>query len=222
MSAPRLICDLDGTLVDSAPSLCAAGNRLLAELGRPPVSVETYKSFVGRGQRVQVERLLEHGGGIPGGDAGPFLLRFRALYDPLQASAPMPGAREALATLRAEGWRLAVCTQKPEGKARALLAGLGFEVDAVAGGDTLTEPGGREILKPDPRLFHAAADPLGDGPALYVGDSETDAETAAAAGVPFLLYLEGYRKGEIAAAAAFDDWRAFPDLARAALAAAPR
>ena len=27
--APRLVCDLDGTLADSAPSLCAAGNLVL-------------------------------------------------------------------------------------------------------------------------------------------------------------------------------------------------
>jgi phosphoglycolate phosphatase len=222
VTTPRLICDLDGTLADSAPSLRAAGNRLLAELGRPPVTVETYKTFVGRGQRVQVQRLLEHTGGVPGDHVAPHLARFRTLYVPLEATAPMPGAPEALATLRAEGWRLAVCTQKPEGKARTLLAGLAIPVDAVAGGDTLTEPDGREILKPDPRLFHAAADPLGDGPALYVGDSETDAEAAAAAGVPFLLYLKGYRKGPIAAAAAFDDWRAFPALARETLAAAGR
>ena len=217
MSAPRLICDLDGTLADSAPSLRAAGNRLLAELGRPPVTVETYKTFVGRGQRVQVRRLLEHTGGVPGEEVEPHLARFRTLYDPLEATAPMPGAREALAELRAIGWRIAVCTQKPEAKARALLHGLGFEIDAVAGGDTLTEADGAEILKPDPRLFAAAAGPLGDGPAFHVGDSETDAETAANAGVPFLLFLGGYRKGEIAARATFDDWRTFPDLAREAL-----
>lgn len=217
MSAPRLICDLDGTLADSAPSLCAAGNRLLASLGRPPVTVETYKGFVGRGQRVQVERLLTHTGGVPGGDVTPFLAAFRETYDPLEASTPYPGAVEALATLAAEGWRLAVCTQKTVGKARRLLEGLGFAVEHVVGGDSVQGPDGQEVLKPDPRVIAAALAPLGEGPAAYVGDSETDAETAHAAGLPFLLHLDGYRHGPAEAlnpAAAFADFAELPALAR--------
>ncbi|MEC9432960.1 MAG: HAD family hydrolase [Pseudomonadota bacterium] len=217
--APRLICDLDGTLADSAPSLCAAGNRVLASLGRPPVDVETYKTFVGRGQRVQVERLLTHTGGVPGGDATPFLEAFRAGYDPLEASSAYPGAVAALETLAAEGWRLAVCTQKTEVKARRLLAGLGFAVEHVVGGDSVTGPDGAEVLKPDPRVIGAALAPLGEGPAVYVGDSETDAETAAAAGLPFLLHLEGYRKSPPEALApfgSFSDFSELPGLARRA------
>lgn len=211
---PRLICDLDGTLADSAPSLCAAGNRVLAALGRAPVSVETYVGFVGRGQRVQVQRLLEATGGVPGGEVDPWLRRFRELYDPLEASRAYPGAVEAVAALRAEGWRVAVCTQKPEGKAERLLAGLGFAVDHVVGGDSVTEADGAEVLKPDPRVLEAAAGPLGDGAAVYVGDSETDALTAAAGAMPFLLHLGGYRQGDVACAAAFEDWAEAPALAR--------
>lgn len=218
--APRLICDLDGTLADSAPSLCAAGNRVLAALGRAPVDVETYKTFVGRGQRVQVERLLTHSGGVPGGDATPFLEAFRAGYDPLEASTAYPGAVAALAALAGEGWRIAVCTQKTEAKARRLLAGLGFDVAHVVGGDSVTGLDGAEVLKPDPRVIGAALAPLGDGPAVYLGDSETDAETAAAGGLPFLLHLNGYRKSAPEAMnpfASFADFSELPALARRAV-----
>lgn len=216
---PRLICDLDGTLIDSAPALCAAGNTVLAALDRPPVSVETYKQFIGLGQRVQVERLLRHTGGIPGGDVAPWLARFRAAYDPT-AAAPYPGAAEALRTLAAEGWRLAVCTQKPEAKARQALAACGFSIAHVVGGDSL----GAEVLKPDPRVLAAALAPLGRGPAVYVGDGETDAQTASAGHLPFLLHLSGYRHGPAEAmrpAAMFRDWSDFPPLARAAAGLAP-
>lgn len=216
---PRLICDLDGTLIDSAPALCAAGNTLLDALDRPPVTVETYKQFIGLGQRVQVERLLRHTGGIPGGDVAPWLARFRAAYDPGAATA-YPGAAEALRTLAAQGWRLAVCTQKPEGKARQALAATGFSVAHVVGGDTL----GPEVLKPDPRVLAAAADPLGRGPAVYVGDGETDAQTAHQGGLPFLLHLNGYRHGPaqaMRAAAMFLHWKDFPPLARAAAGLTP-
>ena len=209
---PRLIADLDGTLVDSAPSLCAAGNALLAELGRPPVDVATYKGYIGRGMREQVRRLLAASGGVPGGDLDRFFARYRELYDPLSATRPYPGAVAALAALRAEGWRIGVCTQKPEAPARAILDAFGFVVDAVAGGDTV--PG---ALKPDPRLLGAAAAPLGAGPALYAGDSETDAATAAAGNMPFALFLGGYRHGPaeaMAPAAMFDDFAALPAIAR--------
>ena len=57
---PNIVFDLDGTLVDSAPSLCKAGNFLLAKLGRPQIEVETYKSFIGKGLLKQVEQLLRY------------------------------------------------------------------------------------------------------------------------------------------------------------------
>ena len=192
-----------------------AGERWLAPLGRAPVTVETYKTFVGRGQRVQVQRLLEATGGVPGGDAAPWLARFRETYDPLEASSAYPGAAQALRTLRAGGWRVSVCTQKPGAKAERLLEGLGLAVDLVVGGDSVTEADGNEVLKPDPRVIAAAAEPLGDGPAVYVGDSETDAETAAAGGLPFLLHLGGYRHGDVPADDAFEDWAEVPAVARA-------
>ncbi len=212
----RIVFDLDGTLVDSAPSLSAAGAALLAELGRPPVDVETYKTFVGRGVLKQVERLLLHTGGIPGGDPAPHFERFKQLYDPLSKTRPYPGAVAAVAALAAQGWRIGVCTQKAEAPARAILAHFGFDaVEALAGGDAI--PG---ALKPDPRLL-ARATPPGAGPVLYVGDSETDAETAAAGGLPFLLHLNGYRKGPIEAAATFYDFADLPRLAAEVLARAP-
>jgi phosphoglycolate phosphatase len=208
----RIVFDLDGTLVDSAPSLCAAGAALLAELGRPPVDVETYKAFVGRGVLVPVERLLTYTGGIPGGDAVPHFERFKQLYDPLSKTRPYPGAVDAVAAMAARGWRIGLCTQKAEAPARQILAALHFDaIEAVAAGDSI--PG---ALKPDPRLF-ALATPPGAGPILYVGDSETDAETAEAGGAPFLLHLNGYRKGPIPAAASFADFADLPDLAEEVL-----
>lgn len=62
----------------------------------------------------------------------------------------------------------------------------------VIGGDSLPQ------RKPDPAPLLAAAAGL-DGPVLFVGDSEVDAETALAAQVPFLLFTEGYRKAPVSA-----------------------
>jgi len=56
---------------------------------------------------------------------------------------------------------------------------------------------------------------LGARGGLYVGDSEVDAETAERAGVPFLLFTEGYRKASVESlphAAAFSHFDALPAL----------
>lgn len=217
----RLVFDLDGTLVHSAPTLTAAANALLAELGRPPVPEATVLAFVGHGMRRLVERLLERTGGIPGGDVAPHLAAYRRRYDadPLTGTTLYPGVAAALDRLAAQGHGLAVCTQKADAPARAILAGLGLAppVTGFTGGDSL--PG---FLKPDSRLFRHAADQLPPGPAIMVGDSETDAATARAAGVPFLLHLGGYNHvppEALGAAASFADFAELPGLVAATLAA---
>jgi phosphoglycolate phosphatase len=209
----RVVFDLDGTLVDSAPSIAAAANRVLAELGRPPVSVPTVTRFVGDGMAALVERLLAHTGGLPAGGVAPHLARYRAIYtsNPVAGTVMFPGVPEALAALAAAGHGLAVCTQKPVEPARKLLEGLGLMpmIGGLSGGDSVG------VLKPDPRLLEHAVAQLPPGPIIYVGDGETDAETARNARVPFLLHTRGYRRRPITAiphARAFDDFAQVPGL----------
>ncbi len=103
---------------------------------------------------------------------------------------------------------MGICTNKPEGPARHVLADLGLApfFATVVGGDRLP------VVKPDPAPLRLCAAEMGAARFVFVGDSEVDAETARAAGVPFLLYTEGYRKGPVESlphAAAFG---AFADL----------
>lgn len=209
----RIIFDLDGTLVDSNPTITAASNLYLAEIGRPPVSPEVSASFLGRGMRVLVERLLLHTGGIEGRDLDEELARYKAIYarDPVTGTTVYPGVYGALADLAAAGHGLGVCTQKANGPSLTILKALGLipPITAFTGGDSL------DVLKPDPRMLLHAAGQLPPGPAILVGDSETDAATAANAGVPFLLHTEGYRLAGIDAiphAAAFSDFAELPRL----------
>jgi phosphoglycolate phosphatase len=207
----RVIFDLDGTLVDSAPSLCHAGNAMIAELGRAPVDVETYKTFVGRGMRKQMEGLLSYTGGIPSDFEG-CLARFRTIYDanPLVKTVAYAGVLETLAELHEAGHALGICTQKPEAPARFVTSGLGLmpPITALTCGDTL------DVLKPDPAMLWHAAGQLPAGQVIFVGDSETDAQTALNADVPFVLHTNGYRKGEIATPHRFDDWAQLPAILR--------
>lgn len=209
----RIIFDLDGTLVHSAPTLAAAGNRLLDELGRAPLSVDAVAAHVGRGVPALVAGILAQSGGVPDGDLAPYLARFRAIYeaDPLTGTAPYSDVAATLARLAAAGHGLGVCTQKLLAPARALLEALGLmpPITALTGGDSL------DVLKPDPRMFRHAADQLLAGAPVMVGDSEIDAQTARTAGVPFLLFTRGYRHcalAQIPHAARFSDYAALPGL----------
>jgi phosphoglycolate phosphatase len=209
----RLIFDLDGTLVHSAPTLAAAANALLDELGRAPLPVETCLGFVGHGAARLVQGVLETSGGLPEAGLAPQVARFRTIYgsSPVEGTTAYPHVADTLRIFAAEGHGLGVCTQKPDAPALAILRALRLmpPITSFTGGDTL------DVLKPDPRMLFHAAGQLPEGPVVYVGDSETDAATAAAAGVPFLLYTEGYRRGPVSAIAhdaAFDDFRRLPSI----------
>jgi phosphoglycolate phosphatase len=79
----------------------------------------------------------------------------------------------------------------------------------VIGGDSLP------VRKPDPAPLLAAVQGLRSVAAVFVGDSEVDAETARAAGLPLALYSEGYRAAPaetLGAKVIFDDFRALPGL----------
>lgn len=187
----NIVFDLDGTLVDSAPDLMAAANKMLEGEGKPALDLATVTSFVGNGLPKLVERVLD-AAGIPQSQFPRLYDEVRDFYNaaPADDSRPFPGVVELLAKLKADGHRLGVCTNKPEEPARLILNLLHLEqyLDVVVGGDALPEK------KPHPAPLLHAFEALGDGARLYVGDSEVDAAVAKAAGVTFAIYSKGYRK----------------------------
>ena len=190
MTHAALLFDLDGTLVDSVPDLAAAVNKLLAELGRPALGEARIAAMVGDGVAKLVERALAaSGAGIPLPAA---LDRFLAFYEaePTRLTRPYPGVPGVLAELAAAGWRLAVCTNKPERATRAVLGGLGLDrfFGVVLGGDSLA------ARKPDPAPLLLALDRLGSASAdaAMIGDHRNDVLAARAAGMPVIFARYGY------------------------------
>lgn len=223
---PPVIFDLDGTLVDSAPAIRDVGNALMAEMGLAPLDLAETHAFIGNGAATFVARALDarEAAQTPAERAAA-TARFHTFYAAQSGaeSPPYPHVDAALSALRAAGYRLGLCTNKPEAPTRAVLAARGWEglFEAVIAGDTLP------VAKPDPRPLRAAAAQLsGDEPGvtpLFVGDSEVDAATAVAARAPFLLHLNGYRNappGALRHVAAFDDFARLPDLVHRIVAAA--
>ena len=56
MSQPIICFDLDGTLVDTAPDLLDSLNHSLGAGGAPLADATSFRSFVGHGGRVMIER----------------------------------------------------------------------------------------------------------------------------------------------------------------------
>ncbi len=208
-----IVFDLDGTLIDSAPDIWHAANAVLREAGLPEVSFEQSRGFIGRGARIFVERMERAVAGANAAVRTDHLhARFLHFYERAHDGTRVyPHVPEMLAELQGRGLALGLCTNKPMGPARAVLAHLGWEglFASVIGGDSLP------VAKPDPAplLTVLAAMCCAPAEAIYIGDSETDAETAARAGLRFGLFTEGYRKGSVAALAPdfhFSDYRDLP------------
>ncbi|RVT98968.1 HAD family hydrolase [Rhodovarius crocodyli] len=187
------VFDLDGTLVDTAPDLAAALNRQMTARGLAEIPLPKVTRMIGDGARVLLER------GFAFHDR-PFeeaaLEAF--LEDPdLEGGAlttVFAGIPELLAHLQAEGWRMAVCTNKPEKAARGLLANLGVDhyFRAIGGGDSFP------TRKPDPAHLLHTMGAAGGGRAVMIGDHMNDMLAARGAGIPAIFVTYGYGPVEMA------------------------
>ncbi len=184
-----LAFDLDGTLTDSVPDIAGAVNRTLAARGLPALSDPEVALMVGDGLQPLIDRAFAAVGAVPDAGAGADYL---ADYESRVAEATRlyPGVEAALDQLLANGWTLAVCTNKPERAARLLLEALGVadRFAAVGGGDSFA------AHKPDPRHLLGTIGAAGGDPAraLMVGDHHNDVRAAAGCGVRTIFAGWGY------------------------------
>jgi len=205
-----IVFDLDGTLIDSAPDIRIVGSDALAAAGLAPMTLEETRACIGHGAAAFVTQALAlRGAGGDGALHAKVLKVFLDRYDDaIDSTLPYPGVPEAVAALQAAGHRLALCTNKPTGPTRAVMAHVGLldAFETLICGDTLPQ------RKPDPAPLLAAVRAVGGAPALYVGDSEVDAATAEAARIPFILFTEGYRKGPVVSLSHTRRFDCFHDL----------
>ena len=193
LAGATIAFDLDGTLVDTAPDLIGTLNVLLDQEGLAPLPLSEARPFIGRGARWMIERGFQAAGATLDEARAPELFdRFIAYYlDHIaDESRPFPGVEAALESLRADGARLAVCTNKRTDLSLALLDALDLtrRFDAVIGADATP------ACKPDPRHLTTAVAAAGGAmnKAILVGDAGTDAGAARAAGAGLILVSFGY------------------------------
>jgi phosphoglycolate phosphatase len=196
-----VIFDLDGTLADTSQDLIAAANHCFRKMGAGNMLLPEQDAGIAlRGGRRMLQeglRRMEHNDPDPViSEYYPVLLE--AYAEDLDRHTVMyPGAMDAVQTLSKQGFGVGICTNKPEGLAEELMRRLGVR-DAFAslvGADTLP------VRKPDPEPLFEAARRAGGTPEMccLVGDSDTDRNTAKAAGVPSILVTFGPSGDDMAA-----------------------
>ncbi len=188
---PRLVLfDLDGTLADTAPDIARVTNQVLAEAGRPPLSLSQVRATVSFGARALL---------LSGFDKTPeeiyiqqLLGKLFLLYskEPSRETRAFPGLAELISSMAGHDILWGVVTNKPAALAAPIVAALGVAPPpaCLIGGDTFPRK------KPDPMPLIEACRQVGVTPdeAFYVGDANIDAQAAGAAGLPFVVAGFGY------------------------------
>lgn len=185
-----VIFDLDGTLLNTLEDLADSVNYALALNDLPCRTLTEIRCFVGNG----VAKLLSRA--VPEGTDSDLeskcLADFQSRYleHMRDKTAPYPGVLKLLDTLRENGVKLAVASNKFEDAVKALCPvyfGDRFDV-AVGASDHIAK-------KPAPDMVFSAMKTLNADPTrtVYVGDSDVDMDTARNAGLPCIAVTWGFR-----------------------------
>ena len=215
--APTLIFDLDGTLADTAPDLLGATNAVLSARGRPRLDLEHLRHMVGFGATALITQAMEASGApVTADDMPPLIEIFLTYYRAHIADGTrlFPCVAETLTQLKASGAGLGVLTNKPQELTDLLLPRLDLDgmFAAVYGA------GRKPYTKPDPRIFRDVVADIGSkGPAVMIGDSITDLNTARAADAPCILMSYGFTPvpaKDLGADVVLDSFAQLPDALR--------
>ena len=192
MSYDTYIFDLDGTLLDTLQDLATSVNYALRQHRMPEHSIDDVRRFVGNGVRRLMELAVPEGTADPAFEAAFATFREYYMEHSLDTTRPYDGIPELIHELKERGCRMAVVSNKMMAATQELVHHFFPEIE-VAIGEHEAE-GIRK--KPAPDTVFAAMKQLGQGSAVYVGDSDVDLATARNSGLPCISVLWGFRDRE--------------------------
>ncbi len=194
MASQRIIravlFDLDGTLIDSAPDLAAAANKMRIDRGLHPIDYEKYRPMAGAGARgmlgVAFDMTPEHVNYIAWREE--FFYNYEMCLT--QRTRAFPGVEDLLSTLYMRGLTWGIVTNKSKRFTDPIVRQMPVLSDAavVISGDTTP------FAKPHPEPLYEASRRIKIAPqyCVYVGDDKRDIEAGQAAGMPSLAATWGY------------------------------
>ena len=185
-----VLFDLDGTLIDSAPDLGAAADKMRTDRGLAPLPLADYRPMAGAGARgmlgVAFALMPEHA------DYDVLKEEFFANYEACmtERTFAFDGVSELIIQINGAGLKWGVVTNKAERFSLPLTRSMPLFVTAqtIVSGDTTP------YAKPHPAPLLEAARQLGVAPerCLYVGDDERDIVAGRAAGMLTVAAAYGY------------------------------
>ena len=193
-----ILFDLDGTLVDTAPDLMNAHNHVMKKFGYETKSTDDIRKLVGQGAKSLIGRSVwgqakkEFSQVDDKKIKKEMVTEFIDFYGKniVKESKLINGVYDFLKWSKENKISMGVCTNKPEHLAVDLLKQIKIYdfFEYVAGGNTF------DYCKPDPRhLTNVIEIMQGDiKKSIMIGDSESDANAAKAADIPFILLEDGY------------------------------
>jgi len=196
MTYKAVLFDLDGTLLNTLDDLGDSMNAVLATRGYPTHPISSFTGFVGDGVENLVRRALPAAASADHALVAEVVPLMRAEYARRwkDKTRPYDGIPEMLEALASRGLRLTVLSNKPH-PATVEVVGHFFpsgRFDAVLG----ARPG--VPIKPDAGAARDVARQLGIPPQefLYLGDTNTDMQTARAADMYAVGALWGFRTAD--------------------------
>ena len=185
-----VLFDLDGTLIDSAPDLGAAADKMRTDRGMPSLDYALYRPMAGSGARGMLE--IAFGMAPEHPDYEAFKEEFLSNYEQAMTvrSVIFEGVHDLLAQLTARGMRWGVVTNKSQRFTLPLTAQIPLfaSAQAIVSGDTTPH------AKPHPEPLFEAARRMQLPPehCWYVGDDERDIVAGKAAGMTTVAAHYGY------------------------------
>ena len=190
MKYQAVLFDMDGTVLDTLDDLCDSINHSLAEFSLPNVSREHVRQCLGNGAAF----LVSHS--IPTGSSPELEANVLAFYKPwydahcLIKTAPYEGILPMMQSLKEQGLRLAIISNKPDRAVQELSDAFFPGLLELSVGES---PSVRRKPAPDTVLKAASQIGLSVDQCVYVGDSEVDLETARNAGMDCISVTWGFR-----------------------------
>ncbi len=197
-----VLFDLDGTLIDSAPDLGAAADKMRTDRGMASLPLSEYRPMAGAGARGMIGIAF----GLTPEDEGyealkeEFFVNYEACMT--ERTYAFDGVAELIAELDRAGLKWGVVTNKSERFTVPLTRRMPLfgTAQTIVSGDTTPH------AKPHPAPLLEAARQLeiAPGRCVYVGDDERDIVAGRAAGMPTVAAAYGY----LGATADTDGWKA--------------